>query len=982
MRIGAGRDERFGARVPPIHVLLAPCLWMCLFSAAHGSEPPTDPFLRVDPGEHTAPIRSLAADKQGRWLATVSVDKTLRIWDLTDGRLKSTFRPPIGQGTAGELWAVAMSPDGGSIAAGGYAQFYDPSRDSSPPGYSIYIVDRATGRLLRRISGVPQPVISLDLSPDGRILAVGHDGNGGLRLLDVKQGRVIAEDLDYAGPVPSVSFAADGRLLTASHDGLLRLYRFDGSHLTLLTKRAAPDGDKAVRARFSPDGKRIAVGFTRSPAVDVLDGTTLAPLASLHTSSVAAGYSAIAWSRDGKTLFAGQDVNGSIVIRRWSVDGGVSVESAGDWPVASNTIFELLAFPGGRLAFCSAAPTWGLLDAAGHAVFLHGSPVVDFRNNLETFRLSADGAQFSFGYEGTRAPPVVFDIEQRAFLPAATRAMAPPSLVADGLVVSNWLHSQVPTLNGATIKLGQTERSHALALLPDGSGFVLGTDNAVRLYSRDGTLRWARPATGGAWAVNVSGDGRWVAAARSDGTIRWYRALDGAEQFLFYPHPDKARWVLWTPGGYYDVSPGAEDLIGWQLNRGEDAAADFFPASRFREKFYRPDIITKVVESADQAMALKLANQAIGRKGDTTSIAESLPPVVKILAPADGSTAASSVTLKFEARSAADAPVTEIRARVNGLAVKLPDPSAALAAGELTVPMPPQDTDILLFAVNRNGISSPGALHVLWSGVKSEPSAQEFGLRPKLYVLAVGISNYKNPDYQLGLAAKDAQDFVATFKKQKDLLYRDVEVKLLVNEQASRDAVLDGLDWLRNQVTAKDVGMLFLAGHGETDPDGRYYFLPYNADADKLRSTGVVFSEVRDTLANLAGKALFFVDTCYAGSILGGRRGVGVDLTGIINELTSAENGVVVFSSSTGRQYSLEDPSWGNGAFTKAVVEGINGKADLNSTGRITYKMLDFYISERVKELTHGRQTPVTQGPGGVPDFPIAMVNLSTVVKP
>jgi uncharacterized caspase-like protein len=176
--------------------------------------------------------------------------------------------------------------------------------------------------------------------------------------------------------------------------------------------------------------------------------------------------------------------------------------------------------------------------------------------------------------------------------------------------------------------------------------------------------------------------------------------------------------------------------------------------------------------------------------------------------------------------------------------------------------------------------------------------------------------------------------------------------------------------------------MLFLAGHGETDPDGRYYFLPYNADVDKLRSTGVVFSEVRDTLANLAGKALFFVDTCYAGSILGGRRGVGADITGIINELASAENGVVVFSSSTGRQYSLEDPSWGNGAFTKAVVEGINGKADLNSTGRITYKMLDFYISERVKELTHGRQTPVTQGPGGVPDFPIAMVNASAVLKP
>jgi len=90
--------------------------------------------------------------------------------------------------------------------------------------------------------------------------------------------------------------------------------------------------------------------------------------------------------------------------------------------------------------------------------------------------------------------------------------------------------------------------------------------------------------------------------------------------------------------------------------------------------------------------------------------------------------------------------------------------------------------------------------------------------------------------------------------------------------------------------------------------------------------------------------------------------------------LASAENGVVVFSSSTGRQYSLENPDWGNGAFTKALVEGLSGKANYQKTGRITHKMLDFYISERVKEITEGQQTPVTQAPGGVPDFPIAVV--------
>ena len=104
---------------------------------------------------------------------------------------------------------------------------------------------------------------------------------------------------------------------------------------------------------------------------------------------------------------------------------------------------------------------------------------------------------------------------------------------------------------------------------------------------------------------------------------------------------------------------------------------------------------------------------------------------------------------------------------------------------------------------------------------------------------------------------------------------------------------------------------------------------------------------------------------------MGTRRG-GPDITAVVNELSSAENGVVVFASSTGRQYSLEDKSWGNGAFTKALVEGVNGRADYHGKGKITINMLDLYLSERVKELTRGQQTPTTAKPSTIPDFPVA----------
>jgi uncharacterized caspase-like protein len=107
--------------------------------------------------------------------------------------------------------------------------------------------------------------------------------------------------------------------------------------------------------------------------------------------------------------------------------------------------------------------------------------------------------------------------------------------------------------------------------------------------------------------------------------------------------------------------------------------------------------------------------------------------------------------------------------------------------------------------------------------------------------------------------------------------------------------------------------------------------------------------------------------------VLGTRRGLNFDIVGVVNELSSAENGAVVFAASTGNQYSLENAAWNNGAFTLAVVEGIGGRADYTGKGRITINMLDLYISERVKELTKGQQTPTTAKPNTVPDFPIAL---------
>ena len=192
----------------------------------------------------------------------------------------------------------------------------------------------------------------------------------------------------------------------------------------------------------------------------------------------------------------------------------------------------------------------------------------------------------------------------------------------------------------------------------------------------------------------------------------------------------------------------------------------------------------------------------------------------------------------------------------------------------------------------------------------------EFAVKPKLYVLAVGVSKYATPDFNLGYAAKDAKDFAAACVAQKGGLYRDVETKVLCDAEATRDNIVDGLEWVQSQTTAKDVAMVFLGGHGvNAPPNNDYYFVPHTFNIERTRATGVVFFEIQQTVQNIAGKALFFVDSCHSGNVMGAgkTRALG-DIDAVVNELSSAENGAVVFSASTGRQVTQEHPDWNNGA--------------------------------------------------------------------
>ena len=175
------------------------------------------PILRIEATAHTAQINRIATDQENRYAVTVSLDKTARIWSLPDNRLISVLRVPIGDGNLGKLYAVAMTPDGETVAVGGWT--------GETATHNVYVFDRSSGRLRQRVSGLPNVILHLAYSTDGSLLVAASGGQNGIRVFDAAHKyKPLPSDTDYAGSNYWADFDRRENLVTTSFDGFVRLY--------------------------------------------------------------------------------------------------------------------------------------------------------------------------------------------------------------------------------------------------------------------------------------------------------------------------------------------------------------------------------------------------------------------------------------------------------------------------------------------------------------------------------------------------------------------------------------------------------------------------------------------------------------------------------------------------------------------------------------------------------------------------------------
>jgi WD40 repeat protein len=924
------------------------------------------PFLRLETGGHTAVIQGIAVDAKAEYLVTGSHDKTARVWRVADGTWMQTLRPPIGEGDEGKVYAVAISPDGGMVAVGGFTAKQGESEN-------LYFFDSISGQMLRRMGGLPSSIDSLSFSPQGRYLAVGLGGKNGIRVYRSDDGQEITRDTDYQDSSYSVDFDRSGRLLTSSWDGYLRLY---DAGFKQIAKQQAPGGNRPFFARFSPDGTKIAVGFIDSTAVNVLSGADLSLLYSPDNGHVNKGnLASVTWSADGSVLYAGgyySDDTGWRPVIRWTDAGRGPAQSS---QVSTDTVLNLSTLPNGRLAFGAADPAFGVLNRDGSKQWEHRPDILDLRGSqIDKLLVSKEGNQVEFSFidflpgGSKQSHRVSVDLNQPQPRFDASTTSGLGAAYTQGEAQANWYDTEHPKIHGQSLTLKPYEWSRSLALSRQTPGFLLGASWELRNYDRPDQLRWAVPVPGVAWAVNLSPDGRYAIAALGDGTVRWYKTENGQEVLALYVHPDRKRWVVWTPEGFYDAAPGAESLIGYHLNQGPNHDGQFVAAAQMEQRYYRPDLIARRL-SADGD---RLIAEAVNSLGDVTkTLADGLPPELELLSShLDG----FDLVLEFRVKPRLGG-VGRIVYTVNGVeqearALAVVPPGSTLPM-KVSLPLPAGQTNTAaVSAFNaRNSISSPP----LPIPPLTTPTAD---VKPTLFILAVGVSRYKDSSFNLKYAAADAQAVSGLLVKQGQALFQVAPPKLLTDAEANKSSIKAAFAELAGKVKQDDVFLLYLAGHGMVF-DGAYHFIPteaiYNNEKD-FRAASLDEQGFRELLKTIpAQKSLILLDTCYAGAIKLDALASGLAMRGDLTEKTAITKlmratGRTVLMASSDKAMAIEGYQQ-HGFFTAALLQGLQGEADTDKDHIVDGLELAIFVEKRVPVISKDRQFPIHESNGT--NFPI-----------
>lgn len=263
------------------------------------------------------------------------------------------------------------------------------------------------------------------------------------------------------------------------------------------------------------------------------------------------------------------------------------------------------------------------------------------------------------------------------------------------------------------------------------------------------------------------------------------------------------------------------------------------------------------------------------------------------------------------------------------------------------------------------------------------------------YALLIGVGESAFKPWSLPVAVQDANALRAVLTDPQRCAYLDDEehVRLLHDQLATRQGILDGLAWLRSCATNDRAAtvIVFFSGHGCIDQaSGRYFLLPHDVTPFDIAGTALAADDFNSALRAVpASRLLVIVDSCHAAGMASAKDG-GSDsaqfklpagfhsaaLPAPTASTLARGSGRVVFASARGDQKAYVRPDGTMSIYTWRLVEALQGAGCNAGETSVHLSHLMNYLGATVpssaQSLWNAEQTPFFDA--STEDFAVALV--------
>ena len=933
---------------------------------------------------HTASVTSVSYSSDSKYLASSSEDGTIKIWEIEASKCINTIITMY----ASRFSIITYSPDDQYIASCSYGNC------SKEKDFHIFIWDIETGRPIREFEGHTWEVYYLKYSSDGRYLASGS-WDQTIKIWDVVSDRCI-KTFDCTGNIYSLVYSSDNKYLTVkfSHEYeegkteyIVQVWDVENNLCTKILKEEEnqiPDFINTIKTNvssinsifYSPNGDHIVLGdMDRKVKIfDVRTGKMIKNLTG-HRSGV---YS-VTYSSDGKYIASGsgwlmEENTYDSTIKIWDVDNEKCIKT---FECGTNGVGSIAYRHDGK--YIASAP--------------YSLQIWEVKNE-KCIGVLREYLKDDYDYE-----KYVLYSHNDKYL----------AVGLDKGLVSIWDGNTNNFIKTLTTGSERSQILSSLAFSPDDKYLAIACDvykddsyisNIFICDVETGVFVNTFESDSPIKSIIYSPDGDNIIGGYEDNTVRIWNVKTGRCLYILSEHASSVNSVTCSPDGKHIASASSDGTIKfWNITTGEFLATTlnlkdgewltytpegFFAGSEWATKnlvhvvngmktvgidqmydsLYRPDLVSAKLRGDDISEYAKKANFKILIRSGSAPITTFLNIDEKLLN--------RDVTIEYSIKDTGGG-IGEVNLLLNGknirLAESVPSKSGEILYFSHTITLQQGDNTVELYAKNKAGkIESLRARKILkWNGnIK----------KPNLYVLTIAINKYRDRELQLKYAVTDAEAIIKGFESQKMSLYGNIFTFNLFDDNVTKEGLKASFQEFSKKVEADDVFVFYIAGHGITYEDGDYYYLPSDfryTSYESIQKRGISKNDLTRLLSLIkAEKTLVLLDTCNSGSFLdSASRGL-TEKTAIDRLTRSTGHAIIVASTDT--QSAMEGYE-GHGIFTYILVEGLTGKADRDVDGFITLQELSSYVEEEVPRRSYEKwgYEQIPQRDLRHQDFPIYM---------